>query len=265
LTPTLQDISVSIPAGTSAAFVGPTGAGKTTLVNMLPRFYDPVGGVVKIDGRDIREYALPALRSSLALVSQETSLFNATVRENIGMGKLDATDDEIVAAAKAARLHGFIMSLPAGYDTVVGERGGRFSGGQRQRLAIARALLRDAPILILDEATSALDAETEHEILEELAAVTAGKTVISITHRLALAMRSDVIYVLDQGRIIDSGTHDELLEHHGLYRKLFEDQNEALLNSGLLPTLRMGGNGDAERHPDEAPGAGSGVSAPAPV
>jgi ATP-binding cassette subfamily B protein len=265
LTPTLQDISVSIPAGTSAAFVGPTGAGKTTLVNMLPRFYDPAGGVVKIDGRDIREYALPALRSSLALVSQETSLFNATVRENIGMGKLDATDDEIVAAAKAARLHGFIMSLPAGYDTVVGERGGRFSGGQRQRLAIARALLRDAPILILDEATSALDAETEHEILEELAAVTAGKTVISITHRLALAMRSDVIYVLDQGRIIDSGTHDELLEHHGLYRKLFEDQNEALLNSGLLPTLRMGGNGDAERHPDEAPGAGSGVSAPAPV
>ena len=271
LTPTLQDISISIPAGTSAAFVGPTGAGKTTLVNMLPRFYDPAGGSVKIDGRDIQEYALPALRSSLALVSQETALFNGTVRENIQMGKLEATDDEIVAAAKAARLHGFIMTLPAGYDTVVGERGSRFSGGQRQRLAIARALLRDAPILILDEATSALDAETEHEILEELAAVTAGKTVISITHRLALAMRSDVIYVLDQGRIVDSGTHDELLEHRGLYRKLFEDQNEALLNSGLVPKLRIGGNGehgengDDGRRPDGPTGADAGVPAPAPA
>jgi ABC-type multidrug transport system fused ATPase/permease subunit len=161
------------------------------------------------------------------------------------MGKLDATDDEIVAASKAACLHGFVMTLPAGYDTMVGERGGRFSGGQRQRLAIARALLRNAPILILDEATSALDAETEHEILEELAAVTAGKTVISITHRLALAMRSDVIYVLDQGKIVESGTPEELLEHHGLYRKLFEDQNETLLQSGLLPSTSMGSNGGA--------------------
>jgi ATP-binding cassette, subfamily B, bacterial MsbA len=261
--PTLQDISVSIPAGTSAAFVGPTGAGKTTLVNMLPRFYDPAVGSVKIDGRDIREYALPALRSSLALVSQETALFNGTVRDNIGMGKLEATDDEIVAAAKAARLHGFIMSLPAGYDTIVGERGNRFSGGQRQRLAIARALLRDAPILILDEATSALDAETEHEILEELAAVTTGKTVISITHRLALAMRSDVIYVLDDGRIVESGTHDELLDHHGLYRKLFEDQNQALLQNGRVPSLRRGANGEAGKHPDGNAEAEAVVPAPA--
>ena len=168
LTPTLQDISVTIPAGTSAAFVGPTGAGKTTLVNMLPRFYDPAAGAVKIDGRDIREYALPALRSSLALVSQETALFNGTVRDNIGMGKLGATDDEVVGGPRRPCLHDFIMSLPAGYDTIIGERGSPFSGGQRQRLAIARALLRNAPILILDEATSALDAETEHEILEEL-------------------------------------------------------------------------------------------------
>jgi ABC-type multidrug transport system fused ATPase/permease subunit len=264
LTPTLQDVSVTIPAGTSAAFVGPTGAGKTTLVNMLPRFYDPAAGAVKIDGRDVREYALPSLRSSLALVSQETALFNATVRDNIRMGKLEATDDEIVAASKAACLHGFIMSLPAGYDTMVGERGGRFSGGQRQRLAIARALLRNAPILILDEATSALDAETEHEILEELAAVTAGKTVISITHRLALAMRSDVIYVLDQGKIVESGTHEELLEHHGLYRKLFEDQNQALLQSGLLPTTGMGSNGGASHDPNGPSDADASLRAHAP-
>nr|MBA2449729.1 ABC transporter ATP-binding protein [Chloroflexota bacterium] len=233
--PTLRDINVTIPAGTSAAFVGPTGAGKTTLVNMIPRFYDPASGVVKIDGRDVQEHALPALRSQVALVSQENPLFNTTIRENIALGKLDATDEEVVAAAKAARIHEFVMSLPAGYDTIIGERGGRLSGGQRQRLAIARALLRDAPILILDEATSALDAETEHEILQELDEVTRGKTTISITHRLALAMRADTIYVLDQGRVVESGSHDELMAHHSLYRKLFEDQNEFLLKTGLVP------------------------------
>ena len=235
-TPTLQDVSVMIPAGSSAAFVGATGAGKTTLVNMIPRFYDPFSGSVKIDGRDAREHALPALRSQVALVSQENFLFNMTVRENIAMGKLGATDEEIVEAARAARIHDFIMSLPAGYDTIIGERGTRFSGGQRQRLAIARALLRDAPILILDEATSALDAETEHQILEELAEATRGKTTISITHRLALAMRADKIYVLDAGRIVESGTHEDLMAHGGLYRKLFEDQNQFLLEHSLIPT-----------------------------
>ncbi|MCC7372055.1 MAG: ABC transporter ATP-binding protein [Chloroflexi bacterium] len=243
LAPTLTDVSVEIPAGTSAAFVGPTGAGKTTLVNMLPRFYDPAAGSVKIDGRDIQEIALPSLRSSLSLVSQETALFNGTVRDNIVMGRLGATDDEIVAAAKAACIHEFIMTLPAGYDTIIGERGSRFSGGQRQRLAIARALLRDAPILILDEATSALDAETEHEILEELAEATRGKTVISITHRLALAMRSDRIYVLDGGRVVESGTHDELLADGGLYRKLFEDQNSALLEKNGTSNGARSGDG----------------------
>jgi ATP-binding cassette subfamily B protein len=265
LHPTLQDISLTIPAGTSAAFVGPTGAGKTTLVSMLPRFYDPEVGAVKIDGRDIRELALPALRSSLALVSQETALFNGTIRENIEMGKLGATDAEIVAAARSACIHDFVMSLPAGYDTIIGERGNRLSGGQRQRLAIARALLRNAPVLILDEATSALDAETEHTILEELAAVTAGKTVISITHRLALAMRSDVIYVLDEGRIVESGTHETLLSGHGLYRKLFEDQNEALLQSGLVPTGRMGGNGGNGATSTAATDGDHEVAAPAPA
>ena len=242
-TPTLRDISVEIPAGTSAAFVGPTGAGKTTLVNMIPRFYEPASGSVKIDGRDVREHALPALRSRVALVSQETFLFNETIRDNILMGKQDATDDEIVAAAKAARIHDFVMSLPAGYDTIVGERGSRLSGGQRQRLAIARALLRGAPILILDEATSALDAETEAEILDELSETARGKTTISITHRLALAMRADRIYVLDRGRIVESGTHDELMNNAGLYKKLFDDQNEHLLKLGLLPTNGANGAG----------------------
>jgi subfamily B ATP-binding cassette protein MsbA len=245
-------VSVEIPAGSSAAFVGPTGAGKTTLVNMIPRFYDPASGVVRLDGRDVREFALPDLRSQIALVSQENFLFNATIRDNIAMGKLGATDDEVVEAAKAARLHDFVMTLPAGYSSMIGERGSRLSGGQRQRLAIARALLRGAPILILDEATSALDAETEHEILDELATVTAGKTVISITHRLALAMRCDVIYVLDQGRIVESGTHEELLAKRGLYRKLFEDQNEALLESGLVPSVRMGAGSDGAPTPAPA-------------
>ena len=250
--PVLRDVSVRIPAGTSAAFVGPTGAGKTTLVSMIPRFYEPTTGSVRIDGRDVREHALPALRSRIALVSQETFLFNTTIRENIQMGKLGATDDEIVDAARAARVHDFIMTLPAGYDTIVGERGTRLSGGQRQRLAIARALLRDAPILILDEATSALDAETEQEILEELAEATRGKTTISITHRLALAMRADRIYVLDRGRIVDSGTHAELLARDGLYKKLFEDQNQLLLGNG---SNGAGANGTAARSATAEPTA----------
>jgi ABC-type multidrug transport system fused ATPase/permease subunit len=152
-----------------------------------------------------------------------------TIRENIGLGKLGATDEEIEAAAKRARIHDFIMSLPSAYHTLVGERGSRLSGGQRQRLAVARALLRDPSILILDEATSALDAETEREILDELDEVTSDKTVISITHRLALAMRADKIYVVDRGEIVESGTHDDLMECRGLYRKLFEDQNQIIL------------------------------------
>jgi ABC-type multidrug transport system fused ATPase/permease subunit len=209
---------------------------------MIPRFHEPSAGRVTIDGRDVREFSLPALRSRIGLVAQENFLFNATIRENIAMGKLDATDDEIVRAAKSARIHDFIMALPSGYDTIIGERGSRLSGGQRQRLAIARALLRDAPILILDEATSALDAETEAEILDELAEVTRGKTTISITHRLALAMRADRIHVMEAGRIVESGTHDELMARGGLYKKLFEDQNEML----LAPGARRNGTSDPE-------------------
>jgi ATP-binding cassette subfamily B protein len=225
----LRNVSVTVPAGGSVAFVGPTGAGKSTLVNMVPRFYDPTQGEIRIDGVPTTDIPLPKLRSEIGLVSQDTFLFNMTIRENIGLGKLGATDEEIEAAAKRARIHDFIMSLPSAYHTLVGERGSRLSGGQRQRLAVARALLRDPSILILDEATSALDAETEREILDELDEVTSDKTVISITHRLALAMRADKIYVVDRGEIVESGTHDDLMECRGLYRKLFEDQNQIIL------------------------------------
>jgi ABC-type multidrug transport system fused ATPase/permease subunit len=227
----LRDINLAIPAGSNIAFVGPTGAGKSTLVNMVPRFYEPTQGRITIDGKDTRERSLQELRSHIGLVSQDTFLFNMTIRENIGLGRLGATDDEIEAAARSARIHDFILSLPAGYHTLVGERGSRMSGGQRQRIAVARALLRNPSILILDEATSALDAETEREILDELDEVTRDKTTISITHRLALAMRADRIYVVDRGRIAEHGTHDELMERGGIYRKLFEEQNELILSS----------------------------------
>jgi len=225
----LRNVSLEIPAGDSVAFVGPTGAGKSTLVNMVPRFYDPTEGEIRIDGVPTTNIALPALRAEIGLVSQDTFLFNMTIRENIGLGKLGATDDEIITAAKRARIHEFIMSLPSGYHTLVGERGSRLSGGQRQRIAVARALLRNPSILILDEATSALDAETEREILEELDEVTRDKTVISITHRLALAMRADRIYVVDRGEIAESGTHAELMVNGGVYRKLFDDQNQIII------------------------------------
>jgi ABC-type multidrug transport system fused ATPase/permease subunit len=252
----LRDINLTIPAGGNVAFVGPTGAGKSTLVNMVPRFYDPTQGEIRIDGVATTEIPLPTLRSEIGLVSQDTFLFNMTIRENIGLGKLGATDEEIETAAKCARIHDFIMSLPSGYHTLVGERGSRLSGGQRQRLAVARALLRDPSILILDEATSALDAETEREILDELDEVTQDKTVISITHRLALAMRADTIYVVDGGRIVESGTHDELMERHGTYRKLFDDQNQIILSA-----FENGHFKDAV--PDSAPADGRNGSASA--
>jgi ATP-binding cassette subfamily B protein len=227
--PTLRDINLQIPAGSHVAFVGPTGAGKSTLVNLIPRFYDVDQGVVRIDGQDIRSFSLPGLRQAISIVSQDTFIFAATILENIRLGRLEATDDEVIEAARQARLHDFIMTLPAGYDTLVGERGGRLSGGQKQRISIARALLRNSPILILDEATSSLDAETESQILAELDEVTRGKTVISITHRLGLAIKSDRIYVLQAGRVVQMGSHEELIRQDGLYRKLFEDQNRELM------------------------------------
>ncbi|MBW4599080.1 MAG: ABC transporter ATP-binding protein/permease [Calothrix sp. FI2-JRJ7] len=224
--PNVNKISFKIQAGQSVAFVGLSGSGKSTLLNLLMRFYDPNEGSVIIDGHDIRQVTQASLRSQIGVVFQETFLFNTTIRENICLGKLDATDAEIEAAAKAAEIHESILTFPQKYDTIVGERGGKLSGGQRQRIAIARAILRNPAILILDEATSSLDAETEFAINATLRKLAKGRTVISVTHRLASIMDSNCIFVLKGGRIIEQGNHTQLLYLQGLYSQLWWKQKE---------------------------------------
>jgi ATP-binding cassette subfamily B protein len=223
--PALDSVSLRIPVGAHVAFVGPSGAGKTSLLNLLLRFWDPTSGRVLIDGNDVRDVTVASLREQFGVILQDTFLFNTTVRANIAFGRPDATDEEIAAAARAAQLHDFIVSLPAGYETVLGDRGVRMSGGQRQRMAIARALLRDPAVLILDEATSALDAGTEADMRRSLAEAGEGRTVISISHRLTSVVSSDVIFVLSAGRLVEQGTHDELLAVRGLYHQLWAEQN----------------------------------------
>jgi ABC-type multidrug transport system fused ATPase/permease subunit/pSer/pThr/pTyr-binding forkhead associated (FHA) protein len=220
----LSGLDLFIPAGSHTAIVGPSGSGKSTVVNLLLRFWDPDEGRILFDGRDIRDVALTSLRGQIGLVFQETFIFDTTLRENIAIGRAGASDAEVAEAARAARLDSYVESLPAGFDTVLGERGVRMSGGQRQRLAIARALLRDPSILVLDEATSALDAQTENEILETLVVLAKGRTTISITHRLSLAATADRILVLDEGRLVEEGTHDDLVQGGGLYQRLYEEQ-----------------------------------------
>ena len=223
--PILRDFDLTIPAGVMAAIVGPSGSGKSTIVNLLLRFWDPQEGRVLFDGRDLRDVTLKSLRGQTGLVFQDTFVFNTTVRENIVIGRPDASDDDIVVAARGARLAEYVDSLPAGYDTVLGERGLRMSGGQRQRLAIARVLLRDPRLMVLDEATSALDAETETGILETLEEVAKGRTTVAITHRLSLAAKADLIFVIDRGRLVEQGTHAELSIAGGLYQRLYEAQS----------------------------------------
>jgi ATP-binding cassette subfamily B protein len=225
----LQDLNLTIPAGTHVSIVGPSGSGKSTIVNLLMRFWDPDHGRVLFDGQDLREVSLASLRGRIGIVFQDTFIFDSSLRDNIAIGKPDATDTEIAAAARAARLEPYIDSLPNGYDTVLGERGVMMSGGQRQRLAIARALLRDPSILILDEATSALDAQTEREILETLNELAQTRTTVSITHRLALAATADQVVVLNQGHVVEQGTHAELVQAGGLYQSLYEEQVNPVL------------------------------------
>ena len=220
----LRNIDLKVPAGALVAIVGSSGAGKTTLVNLLPRFYAATSGAVRIDGHDIREVTLRSLREQMAIVTQETILFNDTVCNNLCYGRPDMPDAKIIAAAQAALAHDFIMQMPQGYQTMIGDRGQRLSGGQRQRLAIARALLKDAPILILDEATSELDSESEMLVQGALNNLMTGRTVFVIAHRLSTIRRADMIAVLEDGMIRERGTHDELLVRGGLYARLYEMQ-----------------------------------------
>jgi len=232
----LNEIDLDIPAGRKVALVGPSGAGKSTVLNLIPRFYDVGGGRLTIDGQDVRGATLASLRGAIGLVSQEVSLFDDTVRANIAYGRPDAPEADIVAAARQAAAHDFILELPQGYDTIVGEMGTRLSGGQRQRLSIARAMLKNAPILLLDEATSALDTESERQIQDALKTLMAGRTSIVIAHRLSTIIDADLIYAIEGGRVVEVGRHQELLQRRGVYARLwalqFADQGDALVDQG---------------------------------
>jgi len=218
--PALTGINLDVAAGTTLALVGETGSGKTTLASLVARLYDPGSGVVSIDGIDIRDMKLTDLAAVVGVVSQETYLLHTSVRENLRYARPDATDAEIEDAARAAQIHDLIASLPDGYDTMVGSRGHRFSGGEKQRLAIARTLLRDPRVLVLDEATSALDTETERAVQHAFDNLAAGRTTITIAHRLSTVRNADQIAVLDHGHIVESGTHTSLLAGHGRYAEL---------------------------------------------
>jgi ATP-binding cassette subfamily B protein len=220
----LKDVSFEIQAGQLAALVGPSGAGKTTVTYLLPRLYDATEGAVQIEGHDVRDVTLESLWSRIGMVTQETYLFHDTIRANLLYARPDATQEDLEAASRAANIHDFIVGLPEGYDTVVGERGYRLSGGEKQRVAIARVILKDPQILVLDEATSHLDAHSEALIQDALDGIRHGRTSLVIAHRLSTILAADVILVMDQGRLVERGTHEELLAEGGLYADLYETQ-----------------------------------------
>jgi len=250
VSPVLRDVSFEAPAGKVVALLGPTGSGKTTIVNLLPRFYDVTGGAITIDGIDVRDVTLASLRANIGIIQQDVFLFSATIRDNIAYGAVDATQEQIIEAAKIARIHDFIMSLPEGYDTWVGERGITLSGGQKQRISIARTLLLDPKILILDDSTSSVDTQTEYLIQQALAAVMKGRTTLVIAQRLRTVKDADQILVMRGGTIAERGTHEELVAQDGLYREIYDlelrDQEEALKRfSGAAPSGSQPADGGA--------------------
>jgi ATP-binding cassette subfamily B protein len=220
----LEEISFRASPGQLVALVGPSGAGKTTLTYLLPRLYDPSSGTIRIDGHDLRDLTLESLAAQIGMVTQETTLFHDTIRTNLQYAKLDSSQAELEAACKVANIHDFIQALPDGYDTIVGERGYRLSGGEKQRIALARVILKDPRILVLDEATSSLDSESEALIQEALGKVMAQRTSIVIAHRLSTILAADLILVIDRGRIVESGNHASLLAQGGLYASLYQTQ-----------------------------------------
>jgi len=217
----IRDLTLKMPPGETVGIVGSTGAGKSTLVKLLLRFYDVGEGCIRLDGHDLRDLRIRDLRRSIGFVSQDVYLFHGTVRENIAYGTFDATDEQIIEAAKIAEAHDFIMGLPKGYDTIVGERGQKLSGGQRQRISIARAVLKDPPVLILDEATSSVDNETEALIQRSLEKIAVGRTTIVIAHRLSTVRNADRIFVLERGQLVEQGRHDDLVASGDIYARLW--------------------------------------------